>query len=650
MDNYVFNTDEIRAQALEFLRSNNIEPVDSYIYIDGQLHRYKLHGDKTGQKSGAYCFFSDNWPAGWAMSWKTGKNSVLTWAFARDKLDGDGKSYFSDEKYQAAIRLSKQHQAKLQAQREAERAEASDKARVIAETLPKAPLIHKYLVKKNVETHGNMRYDEEQNALVLPLTDIDGNVQSLQYIHEDGSKRFYQGAATKGAFFGISLEYLDNDKDNKIPILIAEGYATAATVHELTNMPVIAAMNCYNIAPVAEAFKKKYPHHKIIIMADNDAMTIGNPGLTHAREACKKLGLTDFIYPVFGDAYKELTDWNDFCRIEGEQRTAKALVEKIKFCCKSKERQSILGKVREIDAQTLRYKEFPPIKWAVEGFLPSGLSVLAGGPKVGKSILSLHLSLAVCTGGYAFGKIPVQQGDVLYLALEDTDRRLKERIIGSDIDDDIDISRLRLATYVPRQYEGGMEYIQDWLEENPEARLVIIDTLQKFRKQLSGKNSMYSEDYDVMSDIKKLADEFDVPILVIHHLKKAMAEDWLNEISGSQGIAGAADTIFALKRARTENGGILHRTGRDVEEADFAMELDGYGWVLKGDAELFTMPQWKKQILDYLREHNSVTPMELSEALHLKISTAKTNLNRLKSEGLITRAGYGRYTLKETLR
>ena len=75
-----------------------------------------------------------------------------------------------------------------------------------------------------------------------------------------------------------------------------------------------------------------------------------------------------------------------------------------------------------------------------------------------------------------------------------------------------------------------------------------------------------------------------------------MAEDWLNEISGSQGIAGAADTILSLKRARTENEGILHRTGRDVEEKDFRMELDGFGWILKGEADEGT-PDWKKNII-----------------------------------------------------
>ncbi len=162
---------------------------------------------------------------------------------------------------------------------------------------------------------------------------------------------------------------------------------------------------------------------------------------------------------------------------------------------------------------------------------------------------------------------------------------------------------------------------------------------------MSGKNSMYTEDYDAISDIKKLADDFNVAFLVIHHLKKAMAEDWLNEISGSQGIAGAADTIFSLKRARTENFGTLHRTGRDVEEKDFTLQLDGFVWTLREDADNFTMPKWKKEIVDYLKEHEEVSPTTLSHVLNMPLNTAQTNLNRLLKEGTLKRAGYGLYKL-----
>ena len=216
------------------------------------------------------------------------------------------------------------------------------------------------------------------------------------------------------------------------------------------------------------------------------------------------------------------------------------------------------------------------------------------------------------------------------------------------MDADTDISHLDIAYTVPRQHEGGLAYIEYWLITHKNARLVIIDTLQMFRKQLSGKGHMYSEDYDAVSEIKKIADKYDVPFLIIHHLKKAKeTEDWINELSGSQGIAGAADTLFSLKRARTQSVGILHRTGRDVEEKDFAMTLDGFGWTLQGDAEQFIMPEWKRQILDFLKTHNTITPMELATAYNLNQKTAHKNIQKLLKEGMLKKIGYGTYSLME---
>ena len=405
-------------------------------------------------------------------------------------------------------------------------------------------------------------------------------------------------------------------------------------------------MNCHNIITVAEALKKKYPKRKIIILADNDAHTEGNPGLSCANEAYRKFELDGVIAPTF-KKHELGTDWNDFYTIHGEEQTANILQEKIDFCTLPKYKQDVMRFVKQINAQDLRNKVFPPLKWAVEGFLASGLSILAGGPKVGKSILALHLSLGVAIGGYVLGKIKVKQGDVLYLALEDTERRLQERINGSDLPENCDLSHLTLVYESPRQDKGGLDYIRWWLEGHPDARLVIIDTLQKFRKQFSSKGNMYAEDYDVISDIKKLGDKDNVPMLALHHLKKAKeTDDWLNEFSGSQGIAGAADTLFSLKRNRTANEGILHRTGRDVEEKDFQMKLDGYGWLLLGEATDLTMPEWKLQIINFLKEHGTVTPMQLSEALGITINAAQKNLQRAFKNGDIRRQGYGTYSLE----
>ncbi|MBR1486920.1 MAG: AAA family ATPase, partial [Synergistaceae bacterium] len=619
---------------------------DTNLILDGKLHRYTVEGDKATTKNGAYCIHTDGYPAGYLQSWKTGVQT--NWKFDISNFSEEQKKYFSSKEFQLQVKNAEKERIKREEEQRIRQINASKIAKSTFEKLEPAPHEYPYLQKKKIAPY-NFRFDKIKNALAVPLHNINGEFQSLQWIFPNGDKKFFQDAPIKGAFWSIALDTLKGN--NKDIILLGEGVATMAKVYELSGYPCVAAMNCGNLYDIAVALKNKFLQANIIIMADDDKereLESGkNPGRDAAQEVVQKNLAKAFLLPQFKDP-KDGTDWDDFAIKYGDESVARYLKSCLSYTFLTDERKKLLSQVEQINAQTLRHKIFPPIVWAVDGFLPAGLSILAGGPKVGKSILSLHLSLAVAIGGCALGKINVEQGDVLYLALEDTQRRLQERIEGSELPENCNLSRLTLATRVPRQHEGGIEYIKWWLEDAESPRLVIIDTLQKFRKVLSNKGNMYAEDYEVVSEIKKLADQFNVPFLVIHHLKKAMAEDWLNEISGSQGIAGAADTIFALKRARTENKGILHRTGRDVEEKDFEMTLDNFGWVLNGDYN--TMPDWKKQIVDYLKEHNSVTPMELSQALNLNINSAKSSLFRLCKEGLIVKIGYGTYALEEQQR
>ena len=117
----------------------------------------------------------------------------------------------------------------------------------------------------------------------------------------------------------------------------------------------------------------------------------------------------------------------------------------------------------------------------------------------------------------------------------------------------------------------------------------------------------------------------------------------MNEFSGSQGIAGSADTLFSLKRQRTDNHVIVYRTGRNVEEKDFSMRIDRFVWFIEGDAELFTIPEWKFQIVNHLKELETISPMELYQFIYFSIDAAKKNLSRLSKEGITKRIGHGTY-------
>lgn len=641
MNTYNFDDFEIQKQIAEFLQYHGLLPVDSKdrnIICDSKIHRYKIDGDKRSDKSGAYCFYTNHWPEGWVKNWRTG--NIINWSFNRDNLDEQGKAFFTDKKFKEAQEKSKQYRKELEKKLQQDAAEASEKARILFETLPEAEQ-HPYLTKKNVKSYG-LHYQKSTKSLAVPLKDIEGRFISLQWIDTEGNKKFFPGAPTKGVFFAFNLD----DKNVNKPILIGEGYATMATVFDVTECPCIAAMNCHNLLPVAEAVQNKYPDRKIIIVADNDTKTKGNPGLTCANEAVKKFKLDGIIYPQF--SRKESgSDWNDFAGLHGNEAIRDIFLDKIYLFCAEKEIQPVLARVEHVNAQLLRTKKFMPPKYAVEGIIPAGLTVLAGGPKVGKSILCLHLALAIATGGYALGKIKVEQGDVLYLALEDTQMNIQHRILESAIDDNDDISRLEIAPKVPKQHEGGLDYIKWWLENHEQARLVIIDTLQKFRKPLSTGAAMYGEDYEVVSEIKNLADNFAVAVMLVHHLKKAMEGDWLNEISGSQGIAGAADTILSLKRSRSSKNGLLHITGRNVEEKDYNVQLDNFGWVLLGEVmeQEEQISEATQEILDYLEEHGATGVKTIASDLNVPYKTMSKRLTRLAEKGIIEKNFYGNYSL-----
>ena len=558
--------DEIEAQFRAFMRENNCEPVDNItLNMDDKIERFRVIGDKRSETTGAYRISLEGWPHGWCQNWREGK--AVRWTFNRDNIkNGELKNSLTDDALKQMIEKSKAHQAEMTKQLESHQLEASEKAKLLFKNLKTSAQEsgQAYLKEKQIKSYG---LKLQENNLVVPLYDINGNFKSIQFISPDGTKKFFPEAPIKGAFFSIAKDILKPEKAKELVIIICEGMATGATIYEMTNMPTFAAMNCGNLFEVAKGLKEKFPQFKIVIAADNDHKTKGNPGLTTANEVCKRLKLNGVVFPVFTENDTG-TDWNDYLEQHGEDKTREDLNAKIKEMLIPESIRLKLNRIEQINGNELLKKKFNPLKWAIEGMIPSGCSILAGAPKVGKSRLSLNLCLAVAVeNGCALGCIDVVQGEVLYLALEDTQRRLQERILDAQLGDDVDLSNLTVITNIPRQHEGGMEYIKWWLDEHTKARLVVIDTLQRFRKQLSGKGDRYAEDYDVVSEIKSVADKYDVPILIVHHLTKAKdTDDWLNEISGSMGIVGAADTIFSLKRARTNMYGILHRTGRDVEE------------------------------------------------------------------------------------
>ncbi|HEX7735625.1 MAG TPA: bifunctional DNA primase/polymerase, partial [Ktedonobacteraceae bacterium] len=229
-----------------------------------------------------------------------------------------------------------------------------------------------------------------------------------------------------------------------------------------------------------------------------------------------------------------------------------------------------------LQVRDLMNMDLPPVNWIVPELLAEGLTLLAGKPKVGKSWLILGLALAcslgtAAGGGLVLGRYPVEPMGVLYLTLEDNAARLRSRMLkilaqrGAP-------ANFGYALRWKQLTAGGLEDLDAYLLAAPDTRLLIIDTLAKVR-QSSGNGSsgnLYQEESDLMSKLQVLANTHHLAVVVVHHLRKMGSDDVFDEVSGTLGLTGGADTTIILKRARYEQEGTLAITGRDVEEQELA--------------------------------------------------------------------------------
>jgi AAA domain len=200
-------------------------------------------------------------------------------------------------------------------------------------------------------------------------------------------------------------------------------------------------------------------------------------------------------------------------------------------------------------ANDLQSMIFPPVRYVLPDYIPEGVTIIAGKPKIGKSWLTLDLCLAATANRFTLGTLKPAQGDVLYLALEDNKRRLKRRMAKLWPSPDAQWpKRLALVTEWKRADQGGLDNIEAWCRSVTDPVMVVIDTLEKFRPAAAAKSSAYSNDYAALTDLQKIASKYRVAIVINHHVRKMEADDPFDTVSGTLGLTGAADTILILKR------------------------------------------------------------------------------------------------------
>ena len=233
------------------------------------------------------------------------------------------------------------------------------------------------------------------------------------------------------------------------------------------------------------------------------------------------------------------------------------------------------------------YASRPPV---IDGLLYPGTYILAGAPKLGKSFLMAQLAYHVSSGLPLWG-FNVHKGSVLYLALEDDYGRLQKRLyqmFGVETS-----ANLYLGTEARILGMGLTDQLDGFVKEHPDTKLIIVDTLQKIRGDVSDKYS-YSTDYQDIVRLKAFTDRTGVCLMVVHHTRKQQADDKFDMISGTNGLLGAADGGFLLsKEKRTSNKALLEIAGRDQQDQKLHLVRDQERllWTLeKAETELWTEP------------------------------------------------------------
>lgn len=344
------------------------------------------------------------------------------------------------------------------------------------------------------------------------------------------------------------------------------------------------------------------------------------------REASAYLKLQ--IKRTFGASFP-MREFDDVIRIEAER-----------FAKENRRKPNI------ISAKALMSKQFAPKQWVIPGILPAGLIALAGKQKIGKSWLDYNFALAVASGGVALGNVRVEQGDVLYLALEDNEQRLQDRIKqllapGQEVPDRMDI----VTEWPYRMDADGIALLDEWIQSKEHPRLIIIDPWVKVKprvKQRQGETG-YDADYEALEGLKRLSDKYDLTILVQFHLRKAGAEDPFDELNGTSGITACADGFLSLKRSRGESDATLWGTGRDYkEDVDLALAFNAGYWRILGNAAMYQLTKESKEVIDALNDAGKpLQPAELALLLGLSSGTIRKRLMDMKKREEVKDTGNG---------
>jgi phage/plasmid primase-like uncharacterized protein len=513
------------AQLIDAMRAAGLEPPEE-ILMDGKIHRFRSgtkgapgHGDKPGW----YLIFGDGIPAGRFGCWRAGME--VTW-----RADV-GRKLTQTEEMSNAKRLA-EAKALRDAAIERQHKVASDTVEKIWTGAQAALPDHPYLSKKAIGVHGARATGD--GRLVLPLYDADGTLSTLQYIDHEGGKLYHPGGQTGGKFWMVG------SLDEPGTLFVAEGFATAATIHETTDRPVVVAYSASNLVPVTGTLRQMYgATQDIVIVADHDQSGVGQ---RYAEQASAKYGARMVMPPILGDA-------NDYAQAGHDLA---GLLMPIK--------DDWLIPADDFCAQP------SPISWLVKRWIQSQALVMVHGPSGGgKTFVVLDWCLRMASGTEDWAGHKVRQGNVVYLAGEGH-HGLRGRVAAWKHHHKAGklamwLSKDGCDLNTPTGYLKVVEQVR-MLKERPS--VIVVDTLHRF---LAGDENSAQDAKTMLDACNALMQEFNCSVILVHHT--GVSDEAQHRARGSSAWRGALDIEISIVPGKDDQPmQIVQRKSKDAELAE----------------------------------------------------------------------------------
>ena len=529
-------------QLIDAMRAAGLEPPEE-IHFDGKIHRFRSgtkgspgHGDKPGW----YLVFGDGIPAGRFGCWRAGMEQTWRADVGRKLTQTEEMSHAKRLAEAKALRdaaLERQHQV------------ASETVEKIWTGAQAALADHPYLAKKGIGVHGARATGD--GRLVVPLYDQDGTLSTLQYIDHEGGKLYHSGGQTTGKFWQIG------SLDEPGTLYIAEGFATAATIHETTNRPVAVAYSASNLVPVTGILRQMHgATQDIVIVADHDKSGVGQ---RYAEQASAKHGARMVLIPVEGDANDYAQSGNDLASLL--MPTADDwLVPADDFCSQPS-----------------------PISWLVKRWIQSQALVMVHGPSGGgKTFVVLDWCLRMASGIENWAGHKVRQGNVVYLAGEGH-HGLRGRVAAWKHHNkagklNMWLSKDGCDLNTPTGYLKVVEHIRS-LSSRP--NVIVVDTLHRF---LAGDENSAQDAKTMLDSCNALMQEFDCSVILVHHT--GVSEEAQHRARGSSAWRGALDIEISIVPAKDDYPmQIIQRKSKDAEMAE----------TVYVELQQVTIPNWRDE-------------------------------------------------------